>query len=152
MAFRVWSTGFDDGGDIPFRHSKEGDNVAPAIEWAEPPSGTRSFALLCEDPDAPSGMFTHWMIWDIPGDAAGIPEGFVPGSVGITGENDFGEEGFGGPLPPKGHGPHRYIFRVFALDMKRIPLSHGARHSEFERALWGHVIEEARVTGRYERT
>lgn len=152
MAFRAWSTAFDDGGTIPARHSKEGENVAPAIEWAEPPSGTRSFALLCKDPDAPSGVFTHWLIWDIPGDVSSIAEGCTPGLVGVSGTNDFGEEGYGGPLPPKGHGPHRYIFKVLALDMKRIPLPHGARHGEFERALWGHVIEEAHVTGRYERS
>lgn len=152
MAFKAWSTAFDDGGMIPLRHSKEGENLAPAIEWSEPPSGTRSFALLCEDPDAPSGVFTHWMIWDIPGDATSVAEGFTPGRIGITGLNDFGEEGYGGPLPPKGHGPHRYIFKVYALDMKRIPLMHGARRAEFERALWGHVIEETSVMGKYERT
>jgi hypothetical protein len=152
MAFKTWSTAFDDGGEIPARHSKEGENVAPAIEWSGPPSGTRSFAVLCEDPDAPSGVFTHWLIWDIPADVSSIDEGFTPGRLGVAGLNDFGEEGYGGPLPPKGHGSHRYIFKVFALDMKRIPLPHGSRHGEFERALWGHVIEETSVMGRYERS
>ena len=152
MAFKAWSTAFDDGGLIPLRHSKEGENLAPAIEWAEPPSGTRSYVLLCEDPDAPSGTFTHWMIWDIPADVTSIAEGFKPGSIGISGTNDFGEEGYGGPLPPAGHGPHRYIFKVYALDMKRIPLPHGAHRNEFERALWGHVIEETSVMGKYERS
>jgi len=151
MAFKAWSTAFDDGGLIPLRHSKEGENLAPAIEWAEPPSGTRSYVLLCEDPDAPSGAFTHWMIWDIPADVTSIAEGFKPGSIGVSGTNDFGEEGYGGPLPPAGHGPHRYIFKVCALDMKRIPLPHGAHRNEFERALWGHVIEETSVMGKYER-
>ncbi len=151
MAFKAWSTAFDEGGSIPLRNSKEGENVAPAIEWSGPPSGTRSYALLCEDPDAPSGNFTHWMVWDIPGDCLAIPEGFEPGKLGITGTNDFGDEGYGGPLPPSGHGPHRYIFKVYALDMKRIPLMHGARRNDFERALWGHVIEETSVMGKYER-
>lgn len=151
MAFKAWSTAFDEGGAIPMRHSKEGENLAPAIEWSEPPSGTRSYALLCEDPDAPLGIFTHWMMWDIPGDTTAIAEGSAPGQVGHAGTNDFGEEGYGGPLPPAGHGPHRYFFKVYALDMKRIPLANGARRTEFERALWGHVIEETSVMGKYER-
>ncbi|MBA3976464.1 MAG: YbhB/YbcL family Raf kinase inhibitor-like protein [Candidatus Solibacter sp.] len=152
MAFKAWSTAFDDGGAISRRHSKEAENVAPAIEWSDPPSGTRSYALLCEDPDAASGIFTHWLMWDIPGDCRAIPEGFEPGKLGVAGTNDFGEQGYGGPLPPAGHGPHRYIFKLYALDMKRIPLSPGGRRTEFERALWGHVIEETSVTGKYERT
>lgn len=152
MAFKIKTTAFDEGGQIPQRFSKDGGNVAPAIEWEDPPSGTRSFALMCDDPDAPSGVFTHWMVWDIPADVRTVNEGYEPGRVGVAGLNDYGEEGYGGPCPPKGHGPHRYQFKVYALDMKRIPLAHGARREEFERALWGHVIDEVWLTGTYERT
>jgi len=151
MAFRAWSTAFDEGGVIPARYTGDGEDIAPAIEWAEAPSGTKSFALICDDPDAPNGTWTHWMLWDIPNDTGAIPEGFTPGRLGTSGQNDFGKEGYGGPAPPSGHGVHHYHFKVLALDMKRLPVHHGARREELERALWGHVIEEARVTGTYER-
>ncbi len=151
MAFRVRVLAFDEGAEIPRRHTGEGEDLSPALEWEDLPSGTRSLAVLMDDPDAPAGVWTHWMLWDIPSGEHGIPEGFVPGRVGTSGTNDFGKEGYGGPMPPQGHGPHRYYFKVYALDMSRLNLHAGTKRWEFEKALRGHVIEETWVMGRYER-
>ena len=152
MAFRVRVLAFDEGATIPQRHTGEGEDLSPAIEWEDLPDGTRSLALLVDDPDAPSGVWTHWLLWDIPSSEHGLAEGFQPGRVGVSGINDFGKEGYGGPMPPMGHGPHRYFFKLYALDMSRLNLHSGTKRWEFEKALRGHVISEAWAMGRYERT
>ena len=151
MAFRVRVLAFDEGATIPTRYTGEGEDLSPAIEWEDLPDGTRSLALMMDDPDAPAGVWTHWLMWDIPPAEHGIAEGFQPGRLGISGINDFGREGYGGPMPPKGHGPHRYYFKVYALDMSRLNLHAGTKRWEFEKALRGHVISEAWTMGRYER-
>lgn len=151
MAFRVRVLAFDEGATIPQKYTGEGEDLSPAVEWEDLPDGTRSLALMMDDPDAPAGVWTHWLMWDIPTSEHGIAEGFQPGRVGVTGTNDFGKEGYGGPMPPKGHGPHRYYFKLYALDMPSLRLHHDTKRWEFEKALRGHVISEAWAMGRYER-
>ena len=111
MAFRVSSRAFTDGGWIPKLHSCLGADLSPSLEWSGAPPETRSFALLVEDPDAPGGLWCHWVLYDIPSEVSALPQGFKPGSAGVSGVNDFGKLGFGGPCPPKGH-PHRYFFKL----------------------------------------
>ncbi len=151
MAFRIRSLAFDEGGWIPARHTGEGEDLSPALEWQDIPPGTRSLALVMDDPDAPGGVWTHWILWDIPLTEAGLAEGFVPGRLGISGVNDFGKEGYNGPMPPRGHGPHRYFFRLYALDTRHLMVSSGVKRHEFDKALRGHIIDETATMGRYER-
>ncbi|MEJ5368753.1 MAG: YbhB/YbcL family Raf kinase inhibitor-like protein [Bryobacteraceae bacterium] len=151
MAFRIRSLAFDEGGWIPARHTGEGEDLSPALEWQDIPPGTRSLALVMDDPDAPGGVWTHWILWDIPVTETGLAEGFVPGRLGYSGVNDFGKEGYNGPMPPRGHGPHRYFFRLYALDTRHLMVSAGVKRHEFDKALRGHIIDECAVMGRYER-
>jgi len=151
MSFRVRVLAFDEGETIPKRHTGEGENLSPAVEWEDLPNGTRSLVLVVEDPDAPAGVWNHWLLWDIPASEHGLPEGFQVGRLGTSGVNDFGEEGYGGPMPPSGHGPHRYFFKVYAIDTSKLMLHSGSKRWDLEKALRGHVIEEACAMGRYER-
>ena len=151
MAFKVKVPAFREGETIPKRHSCEGNDLSPAVEWSEAPPGTKSFALIVDDPDAPVGTWNHWLLWDIPATTASIPEGFQPGRVGTSGNNDFGKPGYGGPCPPKGHGPHRYYFKLFALDIDRLGLAAGAKRADLDKTLKSHVIGETWTMGRYER-
>lgn len=151
MAFRIRVLAFNEGELIPARYTSDGENVSPAIEWDDLPSGTRSLALLVDDPDAPTGTWTHWLLWDIPATRSGVAEGFLPGLLGTSGINDFGNPGYGGPAPPTGHGVHRYRFRLFALDTPRLMLREGGDRHKFDKALFGHDLGEACYVGKYER-
>lgn len=151
MAFQAHPLAFDENGPIPARHTGEAEDLSPAVAWCDLPDGTRSLALIVDDPDAPAGTWTHWLLWDIPAREPGLPEGVLPGAVGTSGLNDFGNEGYGGPMPPKGHGPHRYFFKLYALDTSKLMLHHGAKRWDLEKALRGHVIAETQFVGRYER-
>ena len=115
MTFTLSSPDFADGAPIPRRFTGDGENVSPALEWRDPPTGTKSFALIVEDPDAPSGTFRHWGIYDIPAGLQGIEEG--GGDVFPAATTDAGRQSYCGPRPPQGHGPHHYHFRLGALDM-----------------------------------
>jgi Raf kinase inhibitor-like YbhB/YbcL family protein len=142
------SPAFTDGGTIPSICGYRKGNVSPALSWSLPPSGTRSFALLVEDPDARG--WVHWIAWNIPYTGHGLPEG-IPRSAKLPdgtrqGMNDFGEIGYGGPCPPSG--VHRYTFRLMALDML-LDLGPGAERYELTKAIDGHVLEETRLTGTY---
>ena len=115
---QLTSTAFDAGGAIPVRHTGDGEDVSPEMAWTDVPEGTRAFALICHDPDAPlvkpgTYGFVHWVLYGIPGSATGLPEGI---SDYVQGVNDFGNAGYGGPAPPPGHGTHRYFFWLLALD------------------------------------
>jgi Raf kinase inhibitor-like YbhB/YbcL family protein len=146
------STAFTDGEGIPQKFTGDGDDLSPPLHWSDPPAATESFALLCEDPDAPSGLFTHWTAWNIDPDQRDEPKGIAPGARehGIhQGANGFGQTGYGGPMPPPGK-PHRYRFRVYALDA-RPSLRSGASRSEFDRAIRDHVVAEGVLTGIYGR-
>jgi Raf kinase inhibitor-like YbhB/YbcL family protein len=145
--FALRSDAFEDGQRIPARHTCEGEDVSPSLSWSEPPAGTRSLALVVDDPDAPGGTFTHWLAWGIDAGARALAEGEA---APREGRNDFGRPGYGGPCPPPGHGPHRYSFRLTALDVE-LDLAAGARKDELERALDGHVLAVAELVGSYER-
>jgi hypothetical protein len=147
QAFSLRSDAFDDGQPIPARHTCDGEDLSPALVWREPPGETQSLALVVDDPDAPGGTFTHWLAWGIDPGTGGLGEGDAAPSEG---RNDFGESRYRGPCPPRGHGPHRYSFRLAALDAA-VDLAAGASREEFERALDGHVLATADLVGTYER-
>jgi len=151
MAFTLKVKGFDDGATIPKQYTCDGKDLSPALEWSDEPSGTHSFALILDDPDAPSGTWNHWLLWDIPAHMHSLPEGFAPGQAGTSGKNDFGRYGYGGPCPPKGHGAHRYRFTLHALDRSGIGLPPGGNRQELDRALKGHVLAQTQYLGRYRR-
>jgi Raf kinase inhibitor-like YbhB/YbcL family protein len=149
QTFRLSSSAFADGATIPQRHTADGEDVSPRLTWDGAPAATESFALLCEDPDAPSGTFVHWLVWDMKPGQRELNEG-IPASASLRqGQNGFGQTGYGGPKPPPGR-PHRYIFRLWALDTT-LGLKNGAKRDELERAIEGHVLAEARLTGMYGR-
>jgi Raf kinase inhibitor-like YbhB/YbcL family protein len=146
--FELTSSAFSEGQPIPEKYSCDGENVSPPLSWSPPPDGTRSLALILHDPDAPSGDFTHWVAWNIDARASGLEEGaHAPGE----GANGFGENGYGGPCPPPGHGAHRYQHELFALDIE-VDLQEGASREQLEDAIEGHVLGGAELLGTYERT
>jgi Raf kinase inhibitor-like YbhB/YbcL family protein len=147
--FKLTCPSMSDDGTIPEAHTCGGNDVSPALSWKAAPVGTRSFALLMDDPDAPDGVFTHWLAWDMKVGAIEIRQAESPD--GVVGTNDFGGQGYRGPCPPRGHGMHRYRFRVFAVDVDRLDLPPGSRREQFEAALAGHVLAEASVQGHFER-
>ena len=151
MPFQLFSSAFLEGGWIPELYSCQGADISPSLEWTAAPAETRSFALIVEDPDAPAGVWTHWLLYDIGPKIQALSQGFRPGTLGISGKNDFGNSGYGGPCPPKGHGPHRYFFRLSALDVATLGLSPGARRADLLEAIKGHVLAEAQYMGRFER-
>ncbi len=152
MTFRFFSNAFSEGGAIPEVYTCQGADVSPALEWQGEPAGTLSFSLVVEDPDAPAGIWTHWLQYDIPPKVHQLSQGFKPASkLGLSGTNDFGKPGYGGPCPPRGHGPHRYFFRLYALDVHTLGLPAGVKHAELMEALKGHVLAEAQTMGRFER-
>jgi Raf kinase inhibitor-like YbhB/YbcL family protein len=151
MPFQLFSSAFADGGSIPDLHTCRGADVSPSLEWSGEPAGTRSFVLVVDDPDAPAGTWTHWLLFDIPPGVHTLAQGYKPGSLGLSGANDFGKQGYGGPSPPKGHGPHRYYFKLYALDVETLGLSPGVTAHALLRALKGHILAEARYVGRFER-
>jgi Raf kinase inhibitor-like YbhB/YbcL family protein len=148
MAFSLISSAFANGGAIPRQYTCDGGDRSPLLRWSGPPAGTRSFALVVHDPDAPSGDFTHWLLWNIPAGAREIHEGDT--RVGVPGTNDFGKPGYNGPCPPPGRA-HRYIFLLYALSRPTFPLHRGARRAEVEAGIKGHVVGRALVIGTYAR-
>ena len=142
------SDAFQDGQPIPTQYTCDGADQTPAVKWGEPPVGTKSFALVIDDPDAPSGTFRHWGVFDIPASARSIGGGQ---QVGTEVTNDFGKPGYGGPCPPKGHGPHHYHFKLFALGVDRLDLSTNAKVADVESAARQHAIAEGELVGTYER-
>lgn len=151
MALQLMSPAFPNGGNIPRLHTCEGADLSPALEWTGEPAATKSFVLIMDDPDAPAGVWNHWLLYDIPNTVHALAQGLKPGTVGLSGTNDFGRPGYGGPCPPKGHGPHRYYFRLYAVDVPSLGLKAGARRAELDRSLRGHILAEAQYMGRYER-
>lgn len=151
MAFNLLIGAFPDGAVIPKLHTCEGADVSPALEWRDAPEGTRSFALVVDDPDAPSGVWNHWLLYDIPAAEHTFPQGWKPGAAGVSGTNDFGKPGYGGPCPPRGHGPHRYFFKLFALGVPSLGLAPGAKRAQIDKAMRGHILAETEYMGMYER-
>lgn len=141
------SSAFANGQSIPRRHSCEGEDLSPPLSWTEVPESTSSLALIVDDPDAPGRTFTHWLAWGLDPATGGLSEG-EPAPV--EGRNDFGETGYRGPCPPPGHGPHRYLFRLHALE-EELGVEAGAGKAALERAVSGRSLAVAELMGTYER-
>jgi Raf kinase inhibitor-like YbhB/YbcL family protein len=151
---RLESSAFSNGAAMPRRFTCEGEDLSPPLHWSGAPAGTASFVLLCDDPDAPSGTWRHWAAYDIPADRAALPEGAGRrrGEDGLTQSiNDFGRPGYGGPCPPRGHGPHHYRFRLLALSTDRLRTPKAPSCRDVEREAGKHLIAEAILTGLFER-
>src|SRR5690242_19349165 len=151
MGLQVFSSAFAEGGSIPDLYTCQGADVSPALEWSGEPAGTRSFVLIMDDPDAPVGTWDHWLLFDIGYQVHNLAQGLKPGSLGHCGKNSWGKAAYGGPCPPKGHGPHRYFFRLYALDTQNLGLAVGAARDQLQNAMKGHVLGESQTMGRYER-
>lgn len=153
MAFSLHSPGFRDGEAIPDAYVRDGENKSPPLRWNDPPAETRSFVLIVEDPDAPSGVFRHWAVHDLGGEQRELREGAGNGHglAARQGKNDFGDLGYDGPQPPLGDGPHRYHFRLAALDVPHLDLPDEAEAAAVLDAARLHVIDEVQITGLYER-
>jgi Raf kinase inhibitor-like YbhB/YbcL family protein len=153
MALHITSPDFSEGEAIPKKSTCDAQDVSPKLEWNEPPANTESFALIMDDPDAPAGTWVHWVLYDLPADAKELPER-VPRQEQLArgarqGRNDFGKIGYSGPCPPPGK-PHRYFFKLSALDTK-LNLKSGATKADLERAMKPHILAQAELIGRYGR-
>ncbi len=152
MKMILTSPAFQPGGMIPPKYTCDGNDVSPALAWSGIPDGTRSIAIICDDPDAPGGDWVHWVIFNIPPDATGLPEaqseGRNPGGNLRQGINDFGNPGYGGPCPPGG--VHRYYFKIYALDTF-IDQPGGCTKKQLLAAMKDHVIAAGELMGRYTR-
>ena len=147
------TTSFTPDGFIPKRFTCEAADVSPALAWTDPPTGTQSFAIIEDDPDAPSGTFVHWLVYDLPATYRRLGEALsgndqMPGG-GRQGTNDFSRTGYSGPCPPPGR-PHRYFIRLYALDV-RLDLRPAATRNELEAAMKGHILAQAELMGRFQR-
>lgn len=154
MPFQLSSTSFEASAEIPTRYTCDGADQSPALRWIDAPEGTTSFALICDDPDAPVGLFTHWVLYGLSADVTELPENFpkdpeVPNPACKQGLNDFRKIGYGGPCPPRGS-RHRYFFKLFALDNDpKLPA--GSSRKDLERAMNGHILGETKLMATYQR-
>jgi Raf kinase inhibitor-like YbhB/YbcL family protein len=150
MALKLKSPAFDNGGRIPDKYARNGRNLSPPLEWSGAPEGTKSFALVIEDPDAPNGMFRHWAVYDIPGDRITLHEGEDVEDYRV-GRNDFGDTHYDGPQPPAGDRPHHYHFKLAALGTNHIG---GVQGEASAAAVWDkaqpHVLEQTELVGTYQ--
>jgi len=153
MSFEIASAAFSKGGTIPKKFTCDGPDVSPPLRWTGAPAAAQSFALITDDPDAPAGTWVHWVLYNLPANTKELPEGVEKqeqlANGPIQGRNDFRRIGYGGPCPPPGM-PHRYYFKLYALDTK-LPLKAGATKAELERAMKSHIVGEAELMGRYSR-
>lgn len=153
MPLKISSPVFSKGATIPTKYTCSGANISPALAWSGIPAAARALALICDDPDAPGGTFTHWLIWNLPVTLAGFHDrvlarkSFENGSR--QGLNDFGSIGYGGPCPPPGK-PHRYFFRLYALDAP-LALRPGANRRDLDRSMKGHILDNDEYIGTYGR-
>jgi Raf kinase inhibitor-like YbhB/YbcL family protein len=152
VALTLSSPAFAADQRIPDRYSRAGGNVSPPIEWRGAPSGTRSYVLIVEDPDAPKGTFRHWILYNIPASAQGLAEGAgsqKPDSPMQAAVNDFGDRHYDGPQPPPGHGPHHYHLRLFALDVPQLEVPGNASAQDVLEGARAHALAQAEVVGTY---
>ena len=153
---RIASAAFSNEGEIPTKHTCEGEDVSPTLEWSSVPEGTRSFALIVDDPDAPDPdapklTWVHWVLFNLPAHCRGLPEGIASEALPdgtCEGVNDWKRTGWGGPCPPIGR--HRYFFRLYALDC-RLKSAGTMTRKQLDRAMEGHVLAEATLMGTYEK-
>ena len=157
MTLTLTSPAFTEGAAIPKVYSCDGKDVSPPLAWSGVPASARELALLCDDPDAPRGTWTHWILFNVPRDLTGLPEAVPaasrtksgqPQAPAPQGKNDFGKFGYGGPCPPSG--THRYVFRLFALDT-HLPPEAGASRKALLESIQGHVLAEGKLVGTYAR-
>ena len=156
MSLVLKTDAFADGEMIPMKYTCDGDDVSPKLMWEGVPKGTRSLALICDDPDAPVGLWVHWIIYNIPPEVTQLPENVDKNSAQLTGKlqgarqgvNSWGKIGYGGPCPPKGPA-HRYFFKLYALDTV-IP-GEKLDKKALERAMEGHILAQAQIMGKYQR-
>src|SRR5262249_1070685 len=153
MAFELQSSAFASGGEIPVKHTCDGQDLSPSLRWSSPPANTKSLALIMDDADAPVGAWVHWVLYSLTASVRELPEA-VPArervsGIGVQGMNDFGKVGYGGPCPPRGPA-HRYSFKLYALDT---PLTVPARKTKADllKAIEGHILGQAELMGRYTR-
>ena len=154
MTLSLTSAEAKEGERIPERHTCDGDDYSPSFGWDGEPDGTQSFALLCDDPDAPDGTWRHWAVYDIPANTKWLGAGLGTGAqVGPMRQalNDFGNTGYGGPCPPEGHGDHHYRFRLLALSVAKLELGASPSCADVEEAATSHVLEEVVLTSTYSR-
>jgi Raf kinase inhibitor-like YbhB/YbcL family protein len=148
----IRSSAFEQNGVIPSKYTCDGINVSPALEWSGFPSGTKSFALVCDDPDASSGSFIHWVVFNIPATVMKLDEHFISGQVGakgaLSGNNSAGKTGYLGPCPPTGI--HRYFFKIYALDMV-LNEKEGISSHQLDKAMEGHILAKGDLMGKYSR-
>jgi Raf kinase inhibitor-like YbhB/YbcL family protein len=142
---RITSPAFKDNENIPAKFSHKGGNSSPALKIEGAPPNAKSLALIVDDPDAPGGLFTHWLVWNIDRKTSVIAENTVPKGA-VKGTNDFGETGYGGPQPPSG--THRYYFKIFVLDQP-LSLPAGTKRRELDKAMKGHVVAQGQLMGRF---
>ena len=152
MEINITSSAFEDGGLIPAKYTCDGADVSPPLQWDAVPQGTRSIALICDDPDAPMGTWVHWVLFNLPSDAKELAEN-IPSEETLPngarqGVSDFGRIGYGGPCPPSG--THRYFFKIYALDTE-IGLEAGADKRQLLKTMEGHILEQGRLIGKYKR-
>ena len=155
MAFSLTSMAFKDGAAIPTKHTCDGADLSPPLAWGDAPPGTKTFALVADDPDAPAGTWVHWVLYNLPATISELPENVakvesldLPGAR--QGRNDFRRPGYGGPCPPPGPA-HRYFFKLYALDAP-LKLKAGAQKKDVEAAMEGHVLATAQLMGTYARS
>ena len=141
----ITSPSFQAGGDIPTKFTCNGTSVSPELQISSVPNEAKSLVLIVDDPDAPRGLFTHWIVWNIDPKTTRVAENGAP-TAGIQGTNDFGKRIYGAPCPPSG--THRYFFKIFALDTK-LELKPNARRAELDAAMRGHVLAQGELMGRY---
>lgn len=152
MDMHLTSTAFLHNGKIPARFTCDGADVSPQLAWSGAPAGTRSFAIVCADPDAPAGTWYHWAVFDIPAGTAELTEHVrAAGAAPRQAVNDFGKAGYGGPCPPPGHGTHHYHFTLYALNIEHLNLAAGARCRDVEKAAKAHAMATAKLIGVYAR-
>jgi hypothetical protein len=156
MAFALTSPAFKPDDRIPTKYTGEGADVSPPLEWSDPPEGAKSFALICDDPDAPMGTWDHWLLWNLAGDLRKLPENVAKTETVAAlggarqGKNSWPKIGYNGPMPPKGHGTHHYHFDLYALDTA-LDLKTGADKKALLAAMKGHILGKATLMGTYSR-
>lgn len=153
MAFELRSAAFQHGEHIPQKYTCEGPDVSLPLSWTDPPRGTQSLALICDDPDAPVGTWVHWVLYGLSSEVRELPEGVKTDETiqngGKQGENDFGRIGYGGPCPPRGPA-HRYFFKLYALDAEP-DLNPGVTKKELLKEIENHILEKVELMGLYQR-
>ena len=144
---KITTTAFQQGGNIPSKFTCDGADANPPLRFEGVPAEAKSLALIVDDADAPGGLFTHWLVWNIDPTTTTVEENSAPAN-GVQGKNDFGKSGYGGPCPPSG--THRYFFKIFALD-RQLDLAGGSKRAQLDAQMRGHIMAQGELMGRYSR-